>query len=42
MNVKINTPIICVESKVNTKNGRVYAYIESYLNPNEKSIELTL
>lgn len=42
MNVKINTPIICVESKVNTKNGRVYAYIESYLNPNEKNIELTL
>lgn len=42
MNLKINTPIICVESQVNKKNGRVYAYIESYINPNEKSIEMTL
>ncbi|MEG0077074.1 GntR family transcriptional regulator [Anaerorhabdus sp.] len=42
LNVKINTPIICVQSKINTKNGRIYAYIESYLNPDTKSIEFTI
>ena len=42
LKLKINTPIIRVDSKINTKNGRVFAYIQSYVNPNIKNIEITM
>lgn len=41
LKIKIGTPIIQVDSKVNTQSGRVYAYIQSFRNP-EKTIEITL
>lgn len=41
MKIKINTPIIRVDSKVVTQNGRIYAYIQSFLNPDTHDLELT-
>lgn len=33
LQIKINTPIICVESKVNMLNGKIFAYVVSYNSP---------
>lgn len=33
LKIKINTPIICVESKVNMLNGKIFAYVVSYNSP---------
>lgn len=35
------TPIICIQSKMNLLDGKVFAYIVSYCSPN-KNIEITL
>ena len=41
LNVELNTPIIKINSRLVKKDGKVYAYIESYLHPNTK-IEITM
>jgi Transcriptional regulators len=41
LGVELDTPIIKVTSRVVTKNGKIYAYIESYLHPDTK-IEITM
>lgn len=42
LNMKIDTPIIAVESLITSKGGEPFVYIREYLNPQEKSIEITL
>ena len=41
LGIELNTPIIKVTSRLVKKNGRIYAYIESYLHPDTK-IEITV
>lgn len=41
LGVKLNTPIIRIDSKIITKNGRVYAYIQTLLHP-DVNIEITV
>lgn len=41
LGLKINTPIIRIDSKVITKSGRVYAYIQTLMHP-KTSIEITV
>lgn len=42
LHVKLNLPIIMVESTIMNKKGRPLIYIREYNNPFEKSIEITL
>ncbi len=42
LKVKIGTPIIRIDSKIHTKNGRVYAFVQSYPHPLKKEIEITI
>lgn len=41
LHVKLNTPIIMVESTIVSKNGRPVVYIREYNHPLEKVIEIT-
>lgn len=41
LGLKMLTPIIKVSSRLITKNGRIYAYIESFLHPDTK-LEITV
>ncbi len=41
LHLKLNTPIIAVESTIYTKNARIYAFIRSFINPELKRIEIT-
>ena len=41
LGVKIKTPIIRIDSKIITKNGRVYAYIQTLMHP-DTNIEITV
>lgn len=42
LGLKINTPIILIESTIVTKNGKIYAIIRSFTNPNVRNIEITV
>lgn len=42
LGLKLNTPIIMVESTISNKQGKVFAYIKTYTNPNYVNIEITL
>lgn len=41
LKVKVNTPIIRVDTKIIAKNGEVFAFVQKYLHP-ETTIEITL
>ncbi len=42
LNMKIETPIIRVDSKLSTREGNVYAFIETYSNPEKIILEFTI
>lgn len=42
LGLQINTPIIMVESTIYTKEGRVYAFVRTYMNPRGKKLEINL
>ncbi len=42
LELKLNAPIIVIESKVYTPQGRVYAFIKTFSNPLHMNIEITL
>lgn len=42
LGLKINTPIIMIESTISNKQGKVFAYIKTFTNPNYVNIEITL
>lgn len=42
LHLKINTPIIMVESLISDYHGRIYGFVRTYPNPNQVQIELTL
>ncbi len=42
LKVNIGTPIIRVDSTLYTKDGKTYAFVESFVNPNSKQIVFTL
>lgn len=41
LHIKLDTPIIMVETTIVSKNGKPVVYIREYINPNEKTIEIT-
>lgn len=41
LKLKINTPILCVESKIYRQDGKIFAYVLSYYHPS-KTIEFTI
>lgn len=42
LHIKLNTPIILVESTIVSKSGSPVVYIREYVNPFEKTIEITM
>lgn len=42
LKMKINEPIIRVDSLISHKNGYPYVFVKSYYNPKHKKIEMTL
>lgn len=42
LKMKINEPIIRVDSLISQKNGYPYVFVKSYYNPKHKKIEMTL
>lgn len=42
LKIKMNTPIIMVESLISSMSGRTLVYVRAYNNPFEKIIEITL
>lgn len=42
LHLKMNTPIIRVDSIIHKINGKPYIFVRSYYNPNKKKIEITL
>lgn len=42
LHMKLNTPIILVESTIVSKSGSPIVYIREYVNPFEKTIEITM
>ncbi|MEG0361346.1 MAG: GntR family transcriptional regulator [Longicatena sp.] len=41
LKLKINIPVIMIESTIRSKNGKPLVYIRAYNNPFEKTIEIT-
>ena len=41
LHIKLDTPIIMVETTIVSKNGKPVVYIREYINPLEKTIEIT-
>ena len=42
LQLKMNTPIIMVESLISDYHGRIYGFVRTYPNPTQVQIELTL
>lgn len=42
LKMKINEPIIRVDSLISQKDGKPFVFVKSYYNPNKKKIEITL
>ena len=42
LKIKMNTPIICVESVISSMSGKPLVYVRAYNNPFENVIEITL